>query len=132
MKYEMTKDLETGNSVIDGEHRELFEAVNSLMDSCSKGQGRQAIDPVARFLLDYVDKHFSHEEELQKKSGYPGFLSHKQFHTEYAKKLRALIGAIPASGPSVTDLANINQHIGVLVTHIRTDDKKLGQFINDK
>jgi len=132
MKYELTKDLETGNAVIDGEHRELFEAVNSLMDACSKGQGRQAIEPVAKFLLEYVDRHFSHEEELQKKNSYSGFLSHKQFHTEYTKKLRALVSGIPASGPSVNDLANINQHIGVLVTHIRTEDKKLGQFLNSK
>lgn len=42
MKYEVTKDLETGNSIIDGEHRELFRAVNSLMDACGKGQGRAA------------------------------------------------------------------------------------------
>ncbi len=132
MKYELTKDLETCNSVIYGEHRELFNAINSLMDACSKGQGRQAIEPVAKFLLQYVDKHFSHEEDLQKKSGYPNFLSHKQFHTEYTKKLRTIVSGIPASGPSVNDLANINQHIGVLVTHIRTEDKKLGQFLNSK
>ncbi len=132
MKYELTKDLETGNSLIDGEHRELFKAVNSLMDACGKGQGRQAIEPTAKFLLEYVDKHFSHEEDLQKKSGYPNFLGHKQFHAEYTRKLKALISGIPASGPSVTDLANINQQISVLISHIRTEDKKLGQFLSSK
>lgn len=44
MKYEVTKDLETGNSIIDGEHRELFRAVNSLMDACGKGQGRAVLE----------------------------------------------------------------------------------------
>ena len=33
MRYELTKELETGNAIIDGEHRELFNAVNSLMDA---------------------------------------------------------------------------------------------------
>ena len=40
MRYELTKDLETGNATIDREHRELFDAVNKLMDACGSGQGR--------------------------------------------------------------------------------------------
>ena len=39
MKYTLTKDLETGNTLIDTEHRELFAAVNNLMDACSQGKG---------------------------------------------------------------------------------------------
>ena len=42
MRYELTKDLETGNAIIDREHQELFQAVNQLLDSCGKGQGRAA------------------------------------------------------------------------------------------
>ena len=33
MRYEMTKDLETGNALIDSEHRQLFKAVNDLLDA---------------------------------------------------------------------------------------------------
>ena len=40
MAYEFTKDLETGNSVIDSEHRQLIGAVNLLLEACAKGQGR--------------------------------------------------------------------------------------------
>ena len=39
MKYELTKDLETGNAVIDSEHRQLFKAVNDMMDACAAGPG---------------------------------------------------------------------------------------------
>ena len=28
MAYQMTKDLETGNTLIDTEHRQLFDAIN--------------------------------------------------------------------------------------------------------
>lgn len=41
MRYEMTKDLETGNALIDSEHRQLFKAVNDLLDACSQGKGRK-------------------------------------------------------------------------------------------
>ena len=129
MKYELTKDLETGNAIIDGEHRELFRAVNNLMDACSSGKGRSAIAPTVKFLLDYVDKHFGHEEQLQAKANYPGLASHKMFHQNYKTKLREIASQIP-DVPSVADLSKLNNHIAVLVTHIRVEDKKLGQFLS--
>ena len=43
MKYELTKDLETGNRIIDNEHRELLNAVNALLDACSAGKGRAQV-----------------------------------------------------------------------------------------
>ncbi|MCM1023678.1 MAG: bacteriohemerythrin [Prevotella sp.] len=129
MAYEFTKDLETGNSVIDGEHKELLKAVNNLLDACSKGQGRTSMESVIKFLTNYVDRHFSHEEQLQKDSGYPGYAAHKAFHDDYRRKLKELVSNIPDSGISVSDMANINNHIGALISHIRIDDKKLGAFL---
>lgn len=130
MKYELTRDLETGNAIIDGEHRELFRAVSQLMDSCSKGQGRASMEPAIQFLLGYVEKHFSHEERLQQNSRYPGYTAHKTFHTGYRKTLGEIVSQIPATGPSVMDLSRLNQHIAVLINHIRIEDKKLSTFLN--
>lgn len=129
MKYELTKDLETGNAMIDQEHRELFGAVNQLFDACSKGQGRAAMEAALRFLLDYVDKHFSHEERLQQTSGYPNMAAHKTFHAGYKKTLKEIAAQIPTGGASVGDLSKLNKHIAVLISHIRSEDKKLGEFL---
>ena len=57
MRYELTKELETGNAIIDGEHRELFNAGISLLDACGKGQGRAALDPTIKFLLNYIRRN---------------------------------------------------------------------------
>ncbi|UQT48907.1 hypothetical protein M5E87_02180 [Flavonifractor plautii] len=37
MRYELTQDLLTGNQLIDSEHRQLFDAINALMDACAQG-----------------------------------------------------------------------------------------------
>lgn len=132
MRYELTKDLETGNLTIDMEHRQLFEAVNRLMDACATGKGRATLESTIKFLLDYVDRHFSHEEELQKRGGYPGYPTHHMFHENYERKLREITGKIPLSGPTVTDLGALNAHVGVLISHIKTEDKKLGAFLKEK
>ena len=130
MRYEVTKDLETGNAIIDGEHRELFRAVNTLLDACGQGQGRAALDPTIKFLLNYVDKHFTHEEQLQAKSNYPGMPAHKQFHESYKLKRREIANKISTSGGSIADIGLLNGHIAVLVNHIKFEDKKLGAFLN--
>lgn len=132
MAFTWTNDLSTGSAVIDSEHKELFNAANKLIDACSNGQGRSAIEPTAKFLLDYVNKHFAHEEELQQKNNYPGYAAHKKFHVDYTRQLKQLISSIPQSGPTISDVGSINKHVALLVTHIRTDDKKLGAFLSGK
>ena len=89
------------------------------------------MEPAIKFLLDYVDKHFAHEENLQKKkkSNYPNQKTYFEFHENYKRKLREVAGQIPAAGPSVSDLAKLNSHIAVLISHIRIEDKNLGTFL---
>lgn len=129
-RFEFTKDLETGNALIDREHRELLAAANKLMDACSSGNGRGQMGETVKFLNDYVERHFADEERLQKQSGYPGYESHHAFHEKYKQTLKEITAGISDSGVSIADLAKLNGHIGLLVTHIRTEDKKLGAFLN--
>lgn len=132
MRYELTNDLMTGNATIDKEHSELFAAMNAMLDACAKGQGRASIEPTMKFLLNYVNQHFSHEEVLHKQSGFENLAAHKQFHASYTQKLQAMAAAIPATGPTLVDLSNLNQHMALLISHIRSTDKKLGAFISGK
>lgn len=128
-KYEFTKDLETGNLTIDNEHRELLNAVNSLLEACEDGKGRAKMSETVKFLNDYVERHFAHEEQLQKKSGYPGYEAHKAFHEKYKQTLREITSGM-SDNISIADLAKFNAHVSLLVSHIRSEDKKLGAFLN--
>ncbi len=129
-RYELTKKLETGNAIIDGEHRELFEAVNKLLDACSKGEGRTSMEETIKFLNNYVNQHFSHEEQLQRQSNYPEMAAHRAFHEQYKKTLKEITAKISSDGPTIVVLGKLNGHISVLISHISTADKKLGAFLN--
>lgn len=131
MKYELTDDLLTGNALIDSEHRELFAAVNNLMDACAQGKGRDQIQKTVQFLGDYVAKHFRDEEGLQTKSNYPGYPAHKQFHDGYRRKLAETTQVLTREGPSVKALGDLNGVVAILVSHIRTEDKRLARHIKD-
>lgn len=129
MRYELTKELETGNALIDSEHRELLRAVNDLMDACSQGKGRAQLEPMIHFLTSYVNKHFSDEELLQTRSAYPGYTAHRQFHENYKKQLDQVAREMRNQGAAIAVLGRLNQVIGILVNHIRTDDKKVAQHV---
>ena len=131
MKYEITPDLITGYEQIDNEHRQLFDAVNQLLGSFSdnKTNGKEQMNRAAAFLTNYVDKHFGHEEELQKKYEWREFEIHHKFHEEYKRQLREILGRIPDEGPDIQNMSEINVHIVRLITHIRTMDKRLGAFL---
>ena len=129
--YEVTPELMTGNTLIDSEHKQLFQAVNQLMDACSKGKGREQVMQTAQFLRQYVDKHFQNEEQLQMKHNYPGHPAHKQFHNGYKQKLNETMQNLINEGPTLKTLGDLNQVVGVLVSHIRVEDKKLAQYIRD-
>ncbi len=131
MKYELTKDLETGNKMIDQEHRQLFDALNKLMDACQKGKGRDQIEATAKFLSDYVNKHFSDEEKLQLQTKYPGYQGHKAFHEGYKKSIAAANAELIRQGATISALAELNKEAGILVTHIRTEDKKLAAHVKN-
>lgn len=132
MKYELTPDLLTGSQQIDMQHRQLFEAVNRLMDACSMGKGRDQIQSTITFLSDYVVKHFRDEERLQTQSGYPGYAGHKQFHDEYQRQLSLTAQELLQEGPTVRALGDLNRAVATLITHIRTEDKRMARFLQEQ
>ena len=129
MRYELTQDLLTGNQLIDSEHRQLFDAINALLDACAQGAGRTKINETVQFLNSYVNKHFGDEEKLQVQSKYPGYAAHKQFHDGYKRQLSQTTQALIAEGPTVKALGDLNRIVGVLVSHIRIEDKKLARHV---
>ena len=132
MQYQVTPDLITGNALIDSQHRQLFDAVNKLMDACSQGQGRAQIESTVRFLNDYVVKHFTAEENLQTKSKYPGYAAHKTFHDGYRRNLVEASQNLLREGPTVKALGDLNRIVGVLVSHIRTEDKRVARYLKEQ
>lgn len=129
MKYELTPDLQTGNILIDTEHRELLNAINNLMDACSKGKGKDEITKTLTFLNNYVVKHFSDEERLQIQSRYPNYQAHKNFHESYKAEMQTLANELAANGYSIAFLSKVNQKIAIIINHIKQEDKKLAMHI---
>jgi hemerythrin len=130
MNYVWSKDLETGNGTIDGQHRELINAINNLMDAIEKGKGSDALSGSLNFLNDYTIKHFFDEETLQKKHGYPDFENHKKLHDGFKAVIHDLKVREIWKGKSDELAGEVRGKIGDwLITHIKGEDVKVAAHI---
>lgn len=138
IKIVWTEEMETGHPVIDRQHKKLVDAINELFgvllsDDVDFGK----VTEILQFLADYTDFHFSSEEKLMKRVGYPGFDTHKEQHIWFIAEVNNLIldflriqsGA--AEAISLDELLDRMEKILVdwLKGHIMGTDKKLGAYL---
>lgn len=60
-------DYAIGVQEIDDEHRSIIERYSILYELMKDGHGHEYYGELILFLNDYVNDHFNHEEQLQKK-----------------------------------------------------------------
>lgn len=134
MSVTFDKSLETGNELIDQQHKELIDRVNKLLESCYMGTEKRTAIQTLNFLLDYTEFHFQAEEKLQEESGYPGIEAHKEQHQTFVKAVRELLDMLEEEeGPTDAFVAAVNKNVGQwLVNHIQGWDKAVAEFVRSK
>ena len=126
MAFTWSSALETGHAVIDSQHKELINAVNSFLAECKQGQATDKIGAKLDYLASYTKKHFSEEETLQQKTGYPDYANHRQYHEHLIKVIEGLSAELKQSGPSPTLVNKVIRNVGEwLVSHIMQQDAKI-------
>ncbi len=126
MAFLWNKNLETGNILIDQQHKQLIDAINSLLQACSEGKGRAEIAKTTKFLYDYTQKHFRDEENLQRQYRYPDYPNHIRYHQEFEKTVQELAMQLQKEGPTIALVGRINTAVGGwLLSHIQREDVKV-------
>ncbi len=129
MKYELTPDLFTGHAMIDSQHKELFKAIDNLMQACATGKGRASIESTFKFLQSYTVKHFADEEKLQQSVHFPDYTRHVKLHVAYKTLSQKVGDTLIKEGPTIKALADLNSAVSVLINHVKMEDKKIADFI---
>jgi len=125
--------LETGNPLIDSEHRQLIDAINNLLAACAAGKGRAELANTTKFLNEYTAKHFSDEEKLQLENQYPDYVNHRRYHEGFKKVVAGICAKLDKEGPTVTLVGEVNSAIaGWLINHIKREDAKVATHIKSR
>ncbi len=87
-------EWESGNDLIDEEHRQLVDLSNNLLDvSLSNKTVAQILEAVDA-LIGHVAKHFSDEEGVLAALGYPDLGTHAKLHKELVAAALAIRGKV--------------------------------------
>lgn len=77
------EDYIIGDPQIDEHHKGMFELASQLPDTLDVDIVKQIIMKLFR----YTRKHFSYEEEMMKRFGYPNLEEHRELHNDMITKL---------------------------------------------
>jgi hemerythrin-like metal-binding protein len=78
-----------GITEIDMQHKRLFAIANDYFEQKKKQQSPELEERILKDLLDYTRQHFSYEEELLKKNGYPYYAEHMREHMAVFTQIEA-------------------------------------------
>lgn len=103
VKMDWHVEWESGNAVVDAEHRTLLELSNDLLDLSLSGAAQEQIVGRLLSLLDHVVKHFADEEQVLAELSYPDLVHHAQLHARLVSDAIKLKDEVLISGsdPSI-------------------------------
>jgi len=132
MKVEWHEYLSVGVEEIDSQHRHLFDKFNAMLASCERGDSADEINRLFAFLGAYVITHFSDEERLMQRLGFPDYPRHRDLHQAFTLQVAALKDRLINEGPTPSLVATLCLTInGWLIEHISGIDRAIGKFVKE-
>ena len=124
---EWSSECETGNALIDSQHRMLVLLCRKLELAYAGGLEKKVIAGLCLELRKFVDFHFVSEENVMREVGYPGLYHHANAHWHLLTELDNLIGKVNLGSEAPTALLTTMSEW--LLGHIRGDDARLANYI---
>ncbi len=120
--------LSVGVAEIDDDHRLLIALFNELNRAVAAGESAEYLAATLEELINCTVWHFSHEERLMLKHGFPGIEPHKAAHRELIDAAREWQAKLAQTGYAVAEgeIAFLDRW---LTEHILTVDQHLGSFL---
>ena len=116
---------------MDNQHISLVSLINDLQQALNEGEGSERLGDILNRLLEYTDRHFTAEEKLMKKHGYPGYEEHKRRHGKMREKVYSLIRDYNSGRTSLT-FSVLTFLQNWLIRHIMETDRTYAIYLNKK
>ena len=114
---------------LDEQHQKLFALLNALHDAMRQGKGQAIVQDTLRELATYTVSHFQAEEELMRKSNYPGLAAHQAEHQRFVARVTQLAEDLQA-GRHVSSIDLLDFIKDWLAEHIRKIDRSYSAHMN--
>ena len=121
---EWKPEFSVGNAVVDHEHRELIDLINSVHAGIRDGENRDRIAVGLGEIYAQIAAHFALEEKIMRDAGYPDFRPHKQDHESLLDQLADIIDSVEI-GNALDEHGLASRLNRWFTEHFRTHDAKL-------
>ena len=127
-------EFASGHHTIDQCHRQLFDHLNRLVDSCEQGEGCRHAVALLRFLQDNLDSQFSAEEDLMRQAQFPDRGLHERHHRDFARTIRHLGAEIDRDKPAENEsMTAFNEAvIDWVLQHVCVEDRAFCAFLHEQ
>jgi hemerythrin len=133
MKIQWDNSLNTGDSVVDGQHQELYGRVSLLIEACREGTAKDVVQETIHFIEDYIDCHFSTEENLMMEYNFPDIEAHRAEHREFCSQVERIKRLFATYGADYSmAIDTINTILGWVGSHINSRDKAFCRYIQEQ
>ncbi|MEZ5739705.1 MAG: hemerythrin family protein [Burkholderiaceae bacterium] len=121
--------FETGQMLVDTEHRLLVFLFRKLDVAIKTGQSQKVVNQVIGELKRYVEFHFASEENVMRETGYPHLVTHQEIHHQLLAELGLFESKLAARKEFPEDLLFfLNQW---LFDHIAKHDQHVARHVSD-
>ncbi len=123
-----SSEYELGHSIVDAQHKRLFQLYGAVCKAFNKGNGYEVVGPALERLASYTVRHFHDEEEVMREAGFSGLAEHRALHKELVQQVEELLADLKAGQPVMLYevLAFLS---GWLTNHILNEDMKLKELL---
>jgi diguanylate cyclase (GGDEF)-like protein/hemerythrin-like metal-binding protein len=113
---------ECGHSVIDEQHRGLFNDANMLLGAVLSRRPLVEVAALVDMLIDHVVQHFNDEEMIIIAAGYPGAAQHAASHRTLVDKAVELANSFYVGSVVIGELFKFLAH-DVVARHLLGEDR---------
>ncbi|MDH4199268.1 MAG: bacteriohemerythrin [Spirochaetia bacterium] len=125
------KEYELGIEKIDSQHKRLIDLINQLDLACGVKKSPEEVEKIFLSLVNYTNYHFTAEEMVMKKNGYPLFENHKSKHDFFVQKISQFNRQIRED--NTLALSDTIDFLNTwLVEHIMGEDRKYVPILKEK
>ncbi|MDH5749470.1 MAG: bacteriohemerythrin [Rhodospirillales bacterium] len=80
-------EFSVGIEEFDTDHKNIFSFIKQLENACDKGKGFDVLEPIMNALLEYTEDHFTREEQMMSRLGYPDMENHMDLHHDLRERV---------------------------------------------
>ena len=118
-----------GVSIIDEEHKKLFDIINKVIVAKQHNDNQNELLEILNEMVEFANTHFKTEETYMIKFKYPEYQYHKEEHLDFSIKTLAYESRV-VSGDHHVAIEILEYLKSWLVEHIQRSDKKYTDCFN--